>query len=117
MLEKAAPPAGFFCKRKVQVIPPEGDAEFGVRQVLEIYQRSYDPKRPVVCMDEQPLQVTKKTRGAATADPTRQLRVRAGAAVIFRNVPALLAQDEWTEEVASLLESRDADCERRSASS
>ena len=43
---------GFSCKRKVRywVIPPEADAEFVARmeQVLETYQKPYDPKRPVV---------------------------------------------------------------------
>ena len=40
-------------------IPPEQDAAFvcQMEQVLEVYKRPYDPKRPVVCMDEQPKQL------------------------------------------------------------
>ncbi len=35
-------------------IPPEQNAEFvcAMENVLEVYHRPYDPKRPVVCMDE-----------------------------------------------------------------
>lgn len=40
-------------------IPPEQDAAFvcQMEQVLEVYKRPYDAKRPVVCMDEQPKQL------------------------------------------------------------
>ena len=40
-------------------IPPEQDAAFvcQMEQVLEVYKRPYDPKYPVVCMDEQPKQL------------------------------------------------------------
>jgi len=45
-------------------IPPEQNAEFvcAMESVLEVYQRPYDPRRPVVCMDEKPKQLTKETR-------------------------------------------------------
>ena len=45
-------------------IPPEHNAEFvcAMENVLEVYKRPYDPKRPVVCMDEKPKQLTKETR-------------------------------------------------------
>ena len=40
-------------------IPPEQDAAFvcQMEQVLEVYKRPYDPRHPVVCMDEQPKQL------------------------------------------------------------
>ena len=40
-------------------IPPEQDAAFvcQMEQALEVYKRPYDPRRPVVCMDEQPKQL------------------------------------------------------------
>jgi hypothetical protein len=43
------------------VIPPQQSAEFvaHMEDVLEVYHRSYDPRRPVVCMDEQPVQLIK----------------------------------------------------------
>ena len=45
-------------------IPPEHNAEFvcAMENVLEVYKRPYDPKRPVVCMDEKPKQLVKETR-------------------------------------------------------
>jgi len=38
------------------VIPPEQDGDFvaAMEDVLDVYEKPYDPKRPVVCMDEQP---------------------------------------------------------------
>lgn len=40
-------------------IPPQQNAEFVARMedVLEVYARPFDPKRPVVCMDEKPYQL------------------------------------------------------------
>ena len=42
-------------QRKIQywVIPPQADAEFvaHMEQVLDLYQKPYDPDCPVVCMD------------------------------------------------------------------
>jgi hypothetical protein len=55
-------------KRKIEywVIPPEQDGEFVacMEDVLETYARAYDPQQPVLCMDEQPVQLLKgKTKG------------------------------------------------------
>ena len=43
---------------------PEADAEFVAKMedVLEVYQRPYDPLRPVVCIDETNKQLIKETR-------------------------------------------------------
>ena len=53
-------------KRKIEywVIPPEADAEFVacMEEVLETYAKAYDPPHPVLCMDEQPVQLLKETR-------------------------------------------------------
>ncbi len=40
-------------------IPPKQNAEFVARMedILEVYARPYNPKRPVVCMDEKPYQL------------------------------------------------------------
>jgi len=45
-------------------IPPEQDAQFvcAMENVLEVYHRPYDEKRPVVCLDEKPRQLVKETR-------------------------------------------------------
>ena len=46
------------------MIPPEQNADFvaHMEDVLDVYERPYDPKRPVVCMDEQPTQFIEETR-------------------------------------------------------
>ena len=54
-------------------IPPEQNAEFvyAMENVLEVYQRPYDPKNPVVCMDETSKQLVKETRAPIGAGPGR----------------------------------------------
>jgi hypothetical protein len=46
------------------VIAPEANAEFvaAMEEVLEVYQRPYDPNYPVVCLDESNKQQVKETR-------------------------------------------------------
>ena len=38
----------------LRVIPPEANAAFvaGMEEVLEVYRRPHDPKRPLICLDE-----------------------------------------------------------------
>jgi hypothetical protein len=45
-------------------IPPKANAEFvcAMENVLDVYQRAYDPDRPVVCMDETSKQLVAETR-------------------------------------------------------
>ena len=45
-------------------IPPNEDADFvaAMEDVLDIYQRPYDPKHPVWCMDEKPYQILDESR-------------------------------------------------------
>jgi transposase len=59
-----------------------------MEDVLEVYQRPYDPEQPVVCFDEQSRQLTKETRRAIPAAPGRPARVdyeyeRNGTANLF----------------------------------
>jgi hypothetical protein len=77
-------------------IPPKEDAAFvcQMEQVLEVYKRPYDPKRPVVCMDEQPKQLIAETRlpcPEATGQPARvdYEYVRRGVCVVWMFVEAL----------------------------
>ncbi len=42
-----------------------------MENVLEVYQRPYDPKNPVVCMDETSKQLIRETRTPITAEPGR----------------------------------------------
>jgi hypothetical protein len=79
-------------KRKIAywVIPPEADAEFvaGMEDVLETYAKAYDPGCPVVCMDEQPVQLVGETRVPIPATKDHPERIdyeyeRQGTASIF----------------------------------
>jgi hypothetical protein len=59
-----------------------------MEDVLDVYERPYDPAAPVVCMDEQPVQLIKETRRPLRARPGKPRRVdfeyeRAGTASIF----------------------------------
>jgi len=119
-------------KRKIEywVIPPEADAEFvaNMENVLETYARPYDPARPVICMDEQPVQLVKETRRPIPSTKEHARRVdyeyeRNGTASIFMFCEPLAAwrqatarpqrtKSDWAQEVAALLGGRYADCER-----
>jgi hypothetical protein len=118
--------------RKIEywVIPPEADGEFVAHreEVRETYARPYDPARPILCRDEQPVQLLKETRGPipATGRPPRRVDSedeRAGTATIFRFAAPLAGwrqvavretktQVDWAVEMASLLEGRYADADR-----
>jgi hypothetical protein len=117
-------------KLEYWVIPPEADAEFvaGMEEVLETYEKPYDPSCPVLCMDEQPVQLLKETRTPipATAEHGRRVDYeyeRAGTANIFMfteplagwrevAVRATKTKADWAVEMARLLEGRYADCEK-----
>src|SRR5271166_2986819 len=66
-------------KRKIEywVIPPDQDAEFvaDMENVLETYAEAYDPQQPVICMDEQPVQLLKETKAPIAATKTHAERV------------------------------------------
>ena len=55
-------------------IPPDQDAAFVAQMelVLQVYARPYDPKRPVVCMDEQPKQLIREVREPITTSGGEQ---------------------------------------------
>jgi len=111
------------------VIPPEADAEFvaNMEEVLEVYERPFDPDYPVVCMDEQPVQLLKETRVPIKATQNHARRVdyeyeRNGTASIFMFAEPLAGyrqatarpqrtKVDWALEVGNLLDTRYADCE------
>ena len=117
-------------KRKIEywVIPPEQDGEFVacMEEVLETYAQAYNPQQPVLCMDEQPVQLLKETR--VPIPPTKQhgKRVeyeyeRNGTASIYMFAEPLSGfrqatarprrtKQDWAIEVAQLLDGRYADC-------
>jgi hypothetical protein len=116
--------------RKIEywVIPPEADAEFvaGMEEVLDTYALPYDRACPVLCMDEQPVQLLKETRQPIPATKAHGRRVdyeyeRAGTANIFMfteplagwrevSVRASKTKVDWAREMAALLEGRYAAC-------
>jgi len=118
--------------RKIQywVIPPEADAEFvaNMENVLEIYEKPYNSAIPVLCMDEQPVQLIKevKTPVAGTLEHAKRVDYeyeRAGTANIFMfaeplagwrevAVRARKTKTDWATEMARLMEGRYASCEK-----
>ena len=59
-----------------------------MENVLETYAQPYNARFPVVCMDEQPVQLLKETRGPIAATKHHARRVdyayeRAGTASVF----------------------------------
>jgi hypothetical protein len=113
-------------KRKLQywVIPPETNAEFvaSMEEVLETYAQPYDSRVPVLCMDEQPVQLLQETRVPIPATKQHPQRVdyeyeRAGTASIFMfceplsgwrevHVRQQRTKVDWAREVAELLRTR-----------
>lgn len=119
-------------RRKIEywVIPPEADGEFAacMEEVLDTYAAPLDPLRPVLCMDEQPIQLLKETRVPIPATKGHPRRVdyeyeRAGTASLFMFCEPLLGWREvqvrerrtkvdWAVEVAALLNGRYAQAEK-----
>ena len=71
-------------------IPPKANAEFvcNMEDVLDVYHRPYDPRRPQVCLDEASKQLIGETRTPVPASPGRPARedyeyVRNGTASLF----------------------------------
>jgi DDE superfamily endonuclease len=58
------------------VIAPEASAAFvaNMEDVLEVYQRPHDPKRPLVCLDETSKQLIVETRAPIPAKPGQPAR-------------------------------------------
>jgi len=112
------------------VIPPQANAEFvaGMEDVLEVYRRPYDPQRPVVNMDERPVQLVKETRTPLGARPGTPRRYdyeyeRAGVASVFlftetlrgwRKVTARERRTavDWAGELREILDGEYPDAEK-----
>src|SRR5205085_10574815 len=58
------------------VIPPDANAAFvaAMEDILEVYQRPYDPQRPLVCLDEASKQLIAETRVPIAAKPGQPAR-------------------------------------------
>ena len=112
------------------MIPPEADGEFvaHMEEELGTYEKSYAPTCPVVCMDEQPVQLVGETRVPIPATPEHPRRVdyeyeRKGTASIFVFAEPLSGfrqatarsrrtNQDWAEEVSRLLDTRYEGVER-----
>ena len=104
------------------MIPPEQNAAFvaAMEDILDVYQRPYDALKPVVNMDEHPVQLVKETRDVVATRPGQPERYdyeyeRNGTAVNFmfteplsgwrkvRVRPRKTALD-WAQEIKDLLD-------------
>ena len=111
-------------------IPEKHSAEFvfHMEDVLEVYHRPYDPKRPVVCIDETFTQLIGETREPLPAKPGAVERVdhvytRNGVASLFLACEPLAGwrhvavtehrrRTDWALFIRSLLEGRYREVER-----
>lgn len=59
------------------MIPPDQNSAFvaNMEEVLDVYKRPYDEKRPVVCMDESPKQLIAEARKSVPMTKGRETRV------------------------------------------
>ena len=105
-------------------IPPKHSAEFvyGMEDVLAVYHRRYDPKRPVVCLDETVKQLIGESREPLPPRPGAVARydhvyVRNGVASLFLACEPLAGwrhiavtehrrRTDWAHFVRALLDGR-----------
>ncbi len=119
-------------KRKIQywVIPPKSDSEFvaSMEVVLDTYAMPYNQSIPVICMDEQPVQLLSETRASIGATKTHPERVdyeyeRGGTACLFMFVEPLSGwrkvsvrpqrtKIDWAYEMEELLRTKYASAEK-----
>lgn len=109
------------------MIPPKHDGDFVAKMedVLDVYAQPLDSQEPIVCMDEQPVQLVKEVREPIPAAPGRPKRVdyeyeRAGTANIFMfceplsgwrhvEVTEHRTRLDWAYQVRDMLDGRYAD--------
>ncbi len=112
------------------MIPPKHNAEFVacMEDVLDIYERPYNARFPVICMDEQPVQLIGETRLSLPIEPGQPERYdyeyrRNGTAVNFMFTEPLTSwrkvdvrptktMIDWAEEIRILLDVDYADAEK-----
>jgi len=112
------------------VIPAKQNAEFVacMEDVLDLYERAYDADCPVVCMDEQPVQLITETRPVIPAKPGSTAKYdyeyrRMGTAVNFLfteplqswrkvNVRRTRTKTDWAQEIRELLDVDYAETEK-----
>src|SRR5665647_1960810 len=79
------------------------DSEFRKRMydILDLYEEDYDPKRPIVCLDEKPKQLIEDKRKPIPMKPGSPEKydyeyIRNGTANIFRSCPQIIEQELYT---------------------
>jgi hypothetical protein len=116
--------------KKMWVIPPEHNGEFvaHMEDVIDVYHKPYDPEAPMVCMDEQSVQLVKETREPIPAKEGREEKhdyeyERNGTANIFMFTEPLSGLRhvsvrehrtavDWAEEIKTLLDAHYPDAKR-----
>ena len=111
-------------------IPPKHNAEFvyHMENVLEVYQRRYDPRFPVICMDELSKQLTIETQTPLPAVPGRPEcfdyeYVRNGTANVFAFTEPLTGwrhiavtdqrtKTDWAHQIRKLVDVHRPDAQR-----
>jgi DDE superfamily endonuclease len=111
-------------------IPPKHNAEFvfHMENVLEVYQRRYDPRFPLICMDELSKQLTIETQTPLPVQPGRPEcfdyeYVRNGTANVFAFTEPLTGwrhiavtdqrtRTDWAHEIRKLVDVHRPDAER-----
>lgn len=112
------------------MLPPEQSGDFVWRRedVLEVYTRPYDPRRPVICMDEVSKQVLREVRAPLPMRPGQVRRedyeyVRGGVLNLFlfceplqgwRSVTVTTQRTkiDWAEQIKALVDVHYPDTER-----
>ena len=112
------------------VIPPEQNGDFvaHMEDVLEVYHMPYDPQVPLVCMDEQPVQLIREVRqplpaAAGTPERSDYEYERNGTATIFMCTEPLCGVRrvsvrerktavDWATEVQHLLDRQYPEADR-----
>ncbi len=112
------------------MIPPEANGEFvwHMEDVLDVYQRPYDPRDPQVCMDELHKQLVKETRTPLPAKPGQPERYdyeyeRNGTANVFlfteplqnvrwTSVTEQRTRHDWAHQIKNLVDARYPDAEK-----
>lgn len=81
------------------MIPPQQNAEFvaAMEDVLEVYRRPYDPRRPVVCLDEQSKQLVQETRGADRRETRPRWRVSTTSTSGTGRPTCLCGSNRWPD--------------------
>jgi hypothetical protein len=116
--------------KKEWCIPPEQNGEFvgQMEDILDVYRRPLDPKRPLVCLDEMPYQLISETRSPQPLRPGQPRGYdyeykREGVANIFMVFAPLLGQrwvrvtqrrtrQDWAYLVRDLVDGCFAEAER-----